>query len=74
MNSCGMIRSFGRLGDFGRPPSGVGGSTSILISGVSSGRVGIGRKIGGVFRFGKMGMLLLLSSKTTLIIPPAPYL
>lgn len=62
MKSCGIIRSFGRLGDFGRSPSGVGGSTSIFTSGVSIGRVGIGRNNGGVFLFGKLGIILLLSS------------
>lgn len=50
-----MIRFFGRLGDFGRSPSGVGGSTSIFISGESVGRVGIGRNSGGVNRFGNLG-------------------
>lgn len=49
MNNCGMMRSFGRLGD---RSSGDGGSMSMNISVVSVGRVGIGRNIFGMCLFG----------------------
>lgn len=44
-----MMRSFGRLGE---RSSGVGGWISMKIAGASVGRVGIGRRICGIFRFG----------------------
>lgn len=48
-NNWGMMRSLGR---FGERSSGVGGSMSMNISATSVGRVGIGRNIFGIFRFG----------------------
>lgn len=68
MNSCGMIKFFGRLGDLGRSPSGVGGTISISIPGGSTGRFGIGRSNAGVFLFGNRGWFLWLSSHTIRVI------
>lgn len=55
--SCGIINSFGLLGDFGDRGSGVGGSISMAINisvapNDTFGRFGIGRSNGGVCLFG----------------------
>lgn len=61
-----MIKSFGRLGDFGDFGSGVGGSISIKISvpNETIGRFGIGLSNGGVFLFGISTVILLSSAMT----------
>lgn len=69
MNNCGIIKLFGRFGDFGDRSSGVGGSMPICMSVEIVGLVGNGRSNGGVFLFGIPIWLECSSSKITLITP-----
>lgn len=70
--SCGMIKFFGRFGDFGDLCSGVGGSMPINMSVASEtvGRFAIGLSIGGVFLFGISTVLALCSFTITLTKSP----
>lgn len=77
MVSCGIINSFGLIGDFGDRGSGVGGSISINI-GISVaandtfGRFGIGLSNGGVCLFG-ISTVHLSSCEMTFTKTPALY-
>lgn len=72
--SCGMIRLFGRLGDFGDLCSGVGGSTSIriLVANDAGGRFGIGLSNGGVCLFGIGTSAMLASFSFTMTFTKSP--
>lgn len=72
--NCGIIRLFGRFGDFGDRCSGVGGSTSIriFVAKDAGGRFGIGLSNGGVFLFGIGTSAMLASFSFTMTFTKSP--